>query len=105
MLVSFKLESNYAIMYLEIISPEAMLFAGEVTSVTLPGTNGTFQLLNNHAPIVSLLQTGDVKIEGNILVDTSYKNNFSKDSAGKTILSITSGTIEMKNNKVIVLAD
>jgi len=92
-------------MYLEIISPEAMLFAGEVTSVTLPGTNGTFQLLNNHAPIVSLLQTGDVKIEGNILVDTSYKNNFSKDSAGKTILSITSGTIEMKNNKVIVLAD
>jgi len=81
------------------------LFAGEVTSVTLPGTNGTFQLLNNHAPIVSLLQTGDVKIEGNILVDTSYKNNFSKDSAGKTILSITSGTIEMKNNKVIVLAD
>ena len=39
-------------MYLEIISPEAVLFRGEVTSVSVPGLNGYFQMLDNHAPIV-----------------------------------------------------
>ena len=48
-------------MYLEIVSPEATLFSGEVTSVTVPGVNGEFQMLENHAPIVSLLQAGKVK--------------------------------------------
>ena len=42
-------------MYLEIISPEAKLFEGEITSIILPGSAGSFQLLNNHAPIVSTL--------------------------------------------------
>ena len=51
-------------MYLEIVSPEATLFAGEVTSVTVPGINGEFQMLQDHAPIVSLLQKGKVKIDG-----------------------------------------
>ena len=46
-------------MYLEIVSPEATLFSGEVTSVTVPSINGEFQMLANHAPIVSLLQEGD----------------------------------------------
>ena len=45
-------------MYLEIISPEATLFSGEIEALSLPGTNGSFQLLENHAPIVSTLQTG-----------------------------------------------
>ena len=49
-------------MILEIVSPEATLFKGEVTSVALPGVNGEFQMLNNHAPIVSLLEKGNVKI-------------------------------------------
>ena len=49
-------------MILEIVSPEATLFKGEVTSVALPGVNGEFQILNNHAPIVSLLTKGNVKI-------------------------------------------
>ena len=40
-------------MYLEIVSPEATLFSGEVTSVAVPGVNGDFEMLNNHAPIVS----------------------------------------------------
>ena len=43
-------------MYLEIVSPEATLFAGEVTSVTVPGVEGEFQMLNNHAPIVSTIK-------------------------------------------------
>ena len=92
-------------MYLEIVSPEATLFSGEVTSVTVPGVDGEFQMLNNHAPIVSLLQEGSVKIDGNVEVDEAYAAQFSKDSNGKTILPITSGTVEMKDNKVIVLAD
>ncbi len=92
-------------MFLEIVSPEATLFSGEVQSVTVPGINGEFQMLENHAPIVSLLQQGDVKIEGNIVLEEEYENKFSKDDKGKTILSISSGTVEMKDNRVIVLAD
>jgi len=92
-------------MYLEIVSPEATLFAGEVTSVTVPGINGEFQMLTNHAPIVSLLQEGNVKIQGEIVIEEAYEAKFSKDTNGKTILPITSGTVEMKENKVIVLAD
>nr|WP_299072297.1 F0F1 ATP synthase subunit epsilon [uncultured Allomuricauda sp.] len=92
-------------MYLEIVSPEATLFAGEVTSVTVPGINGEFQMLQNHAPVVSLLQKGDVKVQGDITIDEDFQNKFSKGPNGETVLSITSGTIEMKDNKVIVLAD
>tara|TARA_R110002049_G_scaffold22979_6_gene81534 strand:- start:3834 stop:4112 length:279 start_codon:yes stop_codon:yes gene_type:complete len=92
-------------MYLEIVSPEATLFAGEVVSVTVPGINGEFQILSNHAPIVSLLQEGNVKIQGNVAVDEAFESKFSKGSNGETVLAISSGTIEMKDNKVIVLAD
>lgn len=93
-------------MILEIVSPEASLFKGEITSVTLPGVDGSFQILNNHAPIVSLLQKGIVKI-------TAPEFKFSKESAKlfskvndqNYTLAISSGTIEMKDNKIIVLAD
>ncbi len=92
-------------MYLEIVSPEATLFAGEVNSVTVPGVDGEFQMLNNHAPIVSLLQSGNVKFDGDFTIEEEYEDKFSKDDKGKTVLSISSGTVEMNNNKVIVLAD
>ena len=92
-------------MYLEIVSPEATLFAGEVTSVTVPGVNGEFQMLKDHAPIVSLLQEGKVKFEGNVTLEKEYASKFSKDENGNIVLPISSGTIELKDNKVIVLAD
>lgn len=92
-------------MYLEIVSPEATLFAGEVTSVTVPGVEGEFQMLKDHAAIVSLLQEGDVKFEGNAAVTETHVSKFSKDATGKTVLHITSGTVEMKDNKIIVLVD
>ncbi len=92
-------------MYLEIVSPEATLFAGEVTSVTVPGVNGEFQMLQNHAPIVSLLQEGAVKVQGDIEIEEEFQNKFTKGANGETVLAITSGTVEMKDNKVIVLAD
>ena len=61
-------------MYLEIVSPEATLFSGEVTSVTVPSINGEFQMLQNHAPIVSLLQEGSVKFQGDILIEEEFQN-------------------------------
>ena len=92
-------------MYLEIVSPEATLFSGEVISVTVPGVNGEFQMLKDHAPIVSLLQDGNVIVDGDIQIAEEFEDKFSKDDKGKTVLAITSGTVEMKDNKVIVLAD
>ena len=92
-------------MYLEIITPEATLFSGEVTSVTVPGVSGEFEMLNNHAPIVSLLKEGYVKIYGGIKLEEDVEDKFEKDKNNGTWLSINSGTIEMKDNKIIVLAD
>jgi len=92
-------------MYLEIVSPEATLFAGEVTSVTVPGVEGEFEMLKDHAAIVSLLQDGEVKFDSSAAVAEVHASKFSKDAGGKTVLHITSGTVEMKDNKVIVLAD
>ena len=92
-------------MYLEIVSPEATLFSGEVTSIYVPGVNGDFEMLNNHAPIVSLLKEGVVKISGNIELDEAVQDRFTKGDKGTTLLKINSGTLEMKDNKVIVLAD
>lgn len=92
-------------MYLEIVSPEATLFSGEVISVTVPGIDGDFQLLNNHAPIVSVLKAGFVRIGGKIEISEDVKDKFTTDANKNTVLDINSGTIEMKDNKVIVLAD
>lgn len=92
-------------MYLEIVSPEATLFSGEVTSVAVPGVDGNFEMLNNHAPIVSLLKQGLVKIKGNITLDEVVSDKFTKEDNNTTLLKINSGTVEMKDNKVIVLVD
>ena len=92
-------------MFLEIVTPEASLVSGEVDSVTVPGVNGEFQMLNNHASIVSSLQSGKVKFRGTPNFQEGFEDKFSKDKEGNWILEISSGTIEMKDNKVIVLAD
>ncbi|GGD96269.1 FoF1 ATP synthase subunit delta/epsilon [Planktosalinus lacus] len=92
-------------MKLEIISPEAVLLQAEVKSVAVPGVNGEFQMLDNHAPIVSILQEGLVKIDGNISFSDASKKLFNKSADGRWTLFINSGTLEMNNNKVIILAD
>ena len=93
-------------MILEIVSPEATLFQGEVTTVTLPGVIGSFQILNNHAPIVSILKHGVVKIEATSFnIKKEVEDKFTKVNDQNYLLEINSGTIEMKDNKVIVLAD
>lgn len=93
-------------MILEIISPEATLFVGEVTSVAVPGVDGEFQMLNNHAPIVSILAKGNVKINGtNLKIEKQFLGKFQKINDQNYWLPIHSGTIEMNDNKIIVLAD
>jgi F-type H+-transporting ATPase subunit epsilon len=92
-------------MYLEIISPEATLFTGEVDSVLVPGSTGSFQMLNNHASIVSTLKEGVVKISGKIDLDESVKDKFETEDANTTLFKINSGTVEMRDNKLILLAD
>ena len=78
-------------MKLEILTPEKKLFSGEVYSVQVPGSSGKFQMLSKHAPIVSSIQKGSIKI-----IDNQKK---------ELLIDINSGVIEMKNNKIIILAE
>ena len=91
-------------MNLSIVSPEALLFNGEVESVTLPGTSGYFQILNNHAPLVSTLAAGKVKIEGKINLEEINIEKF-EYKGGFTYLDIISGAVEVLDNKVTILTD
>ena len=92
-------------MFLEIVTPEASIFQGEVESVTVPGTEGEFQMLENHAPIVSLLQEGNIKIKGNFNIAEAYTDMFTSGDNDSKLLAIQSGTIELKDNKMIILVD
>jgi F-type H+-transporting ATPase subunit epsilon len=91
-------------MYLEIVTPEASLVSGEVESVTVPGVDGEFQMLNNHASIVSLLGEGKVKFAGTPTIAEGFEKKFTQVN-GKWVLEINSGTVQMNDNRVIVLAD
>ena len=91
-------------MHLEIVSPEAKLFSGEVESLTVPGASGSFQVLNNHAPIVSTLIKGQVRIQGNLKLDETNQTLFTQEGANK-FFDIQSGALEMRDNKVILLTD
>ena len=91
-------------MYLEIISPEATIYSGEVLSISVPGETGSFQMLSNHAPIVSNLKKGSIIIEGEIIIKDEFKKSFINKN-GKIFFEINSGTIEMNNNNVIILSD
>ena len=92
-------------MYLEIVTPETVVLSAEVSTVTVPGINGEFQMLDNHAPVVSLLGKGNVKITGDIQLDEKIADLFTKGDNNQWLFPITSGVIEMKDNKVIVLSD
>ena len=91
-------------MYLEIITPESTVFKGEVDSVSVPGINGDFEMLNNHAAVVSTLKQGHVKIIGDITPEDADNAQFQKNGKGYWY-AIKSGAIEMNANKIIVLAD
>lgn len=78
-------------MKLEIITPDKKLYSGDVTAVKLPGADGSFGILNNHAPIIASLKKGIVKV-----TESSNKvENF----------EINGGVVEVQNNNIIVLAE
>ncbi|UBM57621.1 ATP synthase F1 subunit epsilon [Marinilongibacter aquaticus] len=77
-------------MILEIITPDKNVFKGEVSIVTLPGKNGEFQVMKDHAPLVSTLAKGNL----------TYANN-----EGSTTILVDGGVIEVQENKVLVLAE
>jgi len=77
-------------MKLEILSPDALLFEGEVEAIQLPGKDGSLGILNSHAPLISSLREGKVKITQN---------------GNDSFFDINGGVVEVVNNKVIVLSD
>jgi len=78
-------------MYLEIITPDKKVYSGDVEAVKLPGADGSFGVLNGHAPIIATLQKGIVKItDANKRVEN---------------IQINGGVVEVLNNKIIVLAE
>jgi F-type H+-transporting ATPase subunit epsilon len=91
-------------MHLEIITPEQTLLSQEVDTVTLPGVMGEFQILNNHAPVVSSLDKGFIKIDKNVTIDSKAKSFFEERNE-KLAFTIKGGVVECKDNKVIVLVD
>ena len=97
-------------MYLEIVSPEATLFSSEVDSVVVPGVNGEFEMLKDHAPIVSILSAGTIRVnthtQSHLVFDELHAHVITHNDDNKVLtVKINSGTIEMKDNKLIILAD
>lgn len=97
-------------MYLEIVSPEATLFSSEVDSVVVPGVSGEFEMLKDHAPIVSILKEGTIRVkthsQSHLVFDELHADVVPQKDDNKVLtVKINSGTIEMKDNKLIILAD
>tara|TARA_B100001057_G_scaffold156032_1_gene156434 strand:+ start:364 stop:642 length:279 start_codon:yes stop_codon:yes gene_type:complete len=92
-------------MFLEIISPDKIIFSGEIKSISVPGESGYFQILENHAPIISSLKFGKVTIKGNFDDSKSLGHTFKKIHDNILEFNIKSGTIEMNKNKVILLSE
>ena len=78
-------------MYLEVVTPDKRIYAGEIKLIQVPGSKGSFEVLNNHAPIISTLKHGRIKVI--------------EDDDKKIFFNIDGGVIEVLKNKVVVLAD
>lgn len=78
-------------MYLEIITPEKKIFEGEIERIRLPGSKGSFEILRGHAPIVSTLEKGEIRV-----IDQNNE---------KLTWNIEGGIVENKADKIIVLLD
>ena len=77
-------------MNLEIITPDTTIYKGEAELIQLPGIDGSFEILNNHAPLISALKKGKIKI---------------KKSGKEEFFDINGGVIEVLENKVLILAE
>lgn len=77
-------------MKVEIVTPDKKVYEGEVDGVQLPGADGSFEILNNHAPIVATLSAGKLKV---------------RTGKESEVFTISGGLVEMQKNKLIVLAE
>jgi len=77
--------------YLEIVTPDKKIFAGEVSLIRLPGSNGSFEILENHAALISTLEEGPVRI-----IDKEGKEHN---------ISIKNGVVECLDNNIVVLVE
>jgi len=92
-------------MHLEIITPEEVLISqDQVTDVKVPGVQGEFQLLDHHAPIVSVLQEGNIIFSDKVKLPKNLQQQF-KHQNGKYYYKIKGGVIENKDNKTVILVD
>lgn len=78
-------------MFLEIITPDEKIFEGEVMHATFPGADGSFQILNNHAAMVSVLGTGDIK--------------YQQEKEKEVHIMVDGGVVEVSHNSVNVLVE
>ena len=77
-------------MQIDIITPDSTVFSGEAVSATFPGTDGSFQVLGNHAPLISTLDKGRIVV---------------KTATGEQNWQVDGGVVEVLDNKVTVLAE
>lgn len=77
-------------MKVEILSPEASLFDGDASYVYLPGADGSLGILDNHAPLITALKAGEVKLT---------------TEDGEQKFEVKGGTVEVLNNRVVILAE
>ena len=93
-------------MNIKILTPEFVVFEGDVKSVLLPGKNGDFHIMKDHAAIVASLIDGKVRVFTNE-IDDKYAKNFTKENEKESVFSfpVKSGVIEFNNNKGIILAE
>ncbi len=77
-------------MYIELVTPENVIYEGQADIVTLPGTEGSFQVMNNHAPIISSLKNGELVI---------------KIGKEERFFEVSGGVVEVLDNKLVVLTE
>lgn len=77
-------------MQLEIVTPDRKVYEGEAVSVQFPGSDGLFEVLNNHAPLIGALGQGNIRI---------------RTATGEQRITIDGGVVEVLNNKITVLAE
>ncbi|MDC3259942.1 ATP synthase F1 subunit epsilon [bacterium] len=78
-------------MQLDIVSPDKNIYSGEATAVLFPGVEGSFGVLDNHAPMIATLKKGVIKI--------------TKEGNTEEVVEVSGGVVEVLKNKVIVLAE
>lgn len=93
-------------MQIEIVTPEAVLFKGNVKWIRVPSVKGSFQILENHSPIIAVLEKGEIDISllENVVPEAILRDKFNGDES-EIHLNISGGTIEHKENKSMILVE